>query len=117
MQVPTPVAGEGGWLYVLDENGSLSVLPQRFDDGAPEPTWSAALPTAFSASMQSSPTIACNFRKPLTHTGVLYLALQNGWLVSYLVDSKGLDPTAPWPKYGHDVRNTNNASVAIDPCP
>jgi hypothetical protein len=115
-QVPTPVAGEGSLLYVFDAVGQLSVFPQSFVD-ATVPTWGVGLPSALNSPTSASPTIGCNKRMPLTHTGILYLTTENGWVVSYIVDSKGLDSSAPWPKYGHDVRNTNNAAVSIEACP
>ena len=113
-EVPTPVAGEGGLLYVLDDSGLLVVLPQSFGESA-SPTWTA--PAAIAGKTSASPTIDCNRRKPATHTGILYFVTENGWLVSYIVDSKGLDTTAPWPKYAHDIRNTGNPAVAIEACP
>jgi hypothetical protein len=116
-QVPSPVAGGDGQLYVLDDSGSLSVLPQAFADGVTSALWQHSLPPAIQGTTSSSPTIACNKRSPTSKTGVLYMATETGWLVSYLVDAKGLDTTAPWPKYGHDVRNTNNAGVTIEACP
>jgi hypothetical protein len=111
------VAGGDGQLYVLDDSGSLSVLPQAFADGVTSALWQHSLPPAIQGTTSSSPTIACNKRSPTSKTGVLYMATETGWLVSYLVDAKGLDTTAPWPKYGHDVRNTNNAGVTIEACP
>jgi len=115
-QAPTPVAGTGGLLYFVDEKGRLAVLPQSFVDST-APNWSTALPTSVAGTTSASPTIDCNRRKPSTNTGILYLATETGWLVSYIVDSKGLDTTAPWPKYGHDVRNTNNPATPIEECP
>jgi len=101
-------------LYVLDDSGLLVVLPQSFGESA-SPTWTA--PAAIAGKTSASPTIDCNRRKPATHTGILYFVTENGWLVSYIVDSKGLDTTAPWPKYAHDIRNTGNPAVAIEACP
>lgn len=114
-QVPTPVAGAGGRLYVLDGSGLLAVFPQNFEAGA-LPIWTAGLPVGVAGTTSASPTIDCNRRKPATHTGILYFVTESGWLVSYIVDSKGLDTSAPWPKYAHDVRNTGNVGVAIEGC-
>jgi hypothetical protein len=93
------------------------VLPQSFPDGQATWTWGAPLPPSLATTVSASPTLTCNTRKPGTKTGVLSIATESGWLVTYLVDSRGLDPTAPWPKYGHDVRNTNNAATPIETCP
>lgn len=109
-QVPTPVAGKGGLLYVIDEAGRMFVLPQAFT-GSTQATWAVELPTAVAGAVSASPTLDCNRRRPMSQTGVLYLATESGWLVSYLVDSTGLDDTAPWPKYQRDGWNTGNAST------
>jgi hypothetical protein len=115
--VPTPVAGAQGLLYFLDQAGYLAVFPQAFTDGS-VPLWTAPLPGPLSGALtSSSPTLSCNKRIPTSRTGVLTFATESGWLVTYLVDSKGLDTTAPWPKYGHDIRNTNNPSTLIEACP
>lgn len=113
-EVPTPVAGEGGLLYVLDGSGALVVLPQSFPDATASASWMA--PAAVVGTTSASPTIDCNRRRPMTHTGILYFVTENGWLVSYIVDSKGLDMSAPWPKYAHDVRNTGNVGVQVEGC-
>lgn len=116
-QAPTPVAGEGQLLYVVGTDGSVGVLPQAFSF-VTTPLWTAGLPVGIrGGAVSASPTIDCNRRKTTSKTGVLYFATEAGWLVSYLVDSRGLDTTAPWPKYGHDVRNTGNVGVAIEACP
>jgi hypothetical protein len=41
--------------------------------------------------------------------GILFTAL--------VIDSRGLDSAAPWPKYQHDVRNTGNPTTPIQSCP
>ncbi len=108
----TPVAGEGGKLYSVDSKGSLFIFPQAFVEGA-MPAWSQTLPTGIAGPVSASPTLACNKTRPNSNTGVLYFATESGWLVSYLVDSKGLDSTAPWPKYARDARNTGNSSLPL----
>lgn len=116
-QVPTPVAGQGGLLYVVDSSGTVFAVPQAFTDGMNSGEWSNAVPGLLGTGVTASPTLGCNTRMPQSRTGILYFGLESGWVVSYVVDSKGLDTTAPWPKYGHDVRNTNNAGVAVEACP
>lgn len=54
--------------------------------------------------------------------GVLYLSTSlgtNAALYSILVDAKGLDPTAPWPKFQRDNANRGNISLPTTPwtCP
>lgn len=108
--VASPLAGSAGLLYVVDRNGQSFVMPQLFLSTS-QPIWAASLPSELGAQkVSASPTLDCNRRKPTSNTGVLYIATEGGWLVSYLVDSKTLDPTAPWPKFARDVRNTGNFS-------
>jgi hypothetical protein len=62
---------------------------------------------------------AKNCGKPL---GTLYVMTKTGstaTLRAILVDSKGLDGTAPWPKYQKDNANTGNSgsSLADWTCP
>ncbi len=115
--VPTPVLGGRQALYVLDEKGTLFVLPQSFGNGS-NALWAYKLPFSPSATVSASPTLDCNRRMPSSQTGVLYFVTESGWLVSYLVDSPGgLDSTAPWPKYARDARNTGNFNGPPIGCP
>ena len=115
--VSTPVLGNGGMTYAVDQKGSMFVVPQNFA-AASNALWAAALPSAVAGTVTASPTLDCNRRKPSSQTGVLYLATESGWLVSYLVDSPGgLDTTAPWPKYARDARNTGNFNGPAIGCP
>jgi hypothetical protein len=114
--VPTPVLGANGWTYVVDENGSLYVLPSAFSAGVGA-DWEAKLPTSVGGTVSASPTLDCDRRLPNSHSGVLYIATESGWLVSYLVDSPGLDPAAPWPKYARDSRNTGSFDAGVIGCP
>jgi hypothetical protein len=115
---PSPVLGEGGLLYNVDGRGKLSVLRQTFapDAGA---LWEVPMPGLVGSNTTSAgATLDCNRTRPGTQTGILYITTESGWVVSYIVDSKGLDPTAPWPKYARDSRNTGNVSASPDPpCP
>jgi hypothetical protein len=49
--------------------------------------------------------------------GILYVGSVSGSLFAVVVDSAGLEPTSPWPKYQHDVRNTGNPTTPIQSCP
>ncbi|MBK7862499.1 MAG: hypothetical protein IPJ65_28610 [Archangiaceae bacterium] len=116
---PSPVLGSNSKLYAVDPAGSLFVVPTAFapDAGA---DWSAPLPTAVAGTVTASPTLDCNRRRPSSQTAVLYLATESGWLVSYLVDAtpgQALDPSAPWPKYARDSRNTGNFNGPAIGCP
>lgn len=117
--VPTPALGEDGRVYAVDEAGRLFVVAQNFAPDAGS-EWATPLPAPYvgSAPMTAGPTLDCNRIRPGSQSGVLYIATDNGWLVSYLVDAKGLDTTATWPKYARDARNTGNFNgPAIQQCP
>ncbi|MBX5481033.1 MAG: hypothetical protein IRZ16_04165 [Myxococcaceae bacterium] len=45
--------------------------------------------------------------------GVLYVGSNSGNLYAFVVDSRGIDTSAPWPKYQHDPRNTGNADTDL----
>ena len=49
--------------------------------------------------------------------GVLYLPGTDGKLYAIVVDSRGLESNAPWPKYQHDSRNTGNPATPVSSCP
>jgi hypothetical protein len=52
--------------------------------------------------------------------GVLYVATRNdASLQAIIVDSPGLDGTAPWPRFHHDNANTGNPQTPLTPwaCP
>jgi hypothetical protein len=102
---------------VADEDGDLFVLRQdRIADGGSD--WPmVTLPAAVAGTVSASLTLDCNRRVPASQSGILYIATESGWLVSYIVDSKGLDPTAPWPKYQRDARNTGNLQGPPVGCP
>ncbi len=109
---PSPVLGTNGKTYVVDPTGSTFVVPTDFGPDAGS-EWSAPQATAVAGAVNASPTLDCNRWRPASATGVLYLATESGWLVSYLVDSpRGLDTTAPWPKYARDSRNTGSFGAA-----
>src|SRR5262249_28522196 len=103
----TPVAGKDGLVYLATLGGTLETRSELSSL-----VWSTAFGTG--ESFSSSPTIACGSQ---SGTGSLYLASTSGSLFSIVVDSPGLDPTAPWPKYQHDVRNTGNPTTPIQSCP
>ncbi len=114
--VPTPTLGEGGMLYAVDARGNLFVLPQNFSNND-NATWGVGMRNEFGTTVSASPALDCNRLQAGSETGVIYIATDSGWLVSYLVDSKGLDPTAPWPKYARDARNTGNFFGPAIGCP
>ncbi len=106
----TPVLGWGERVYQVSSEGHvLSASQQTLVSD-----WRS--PSPMLGEVVASPTLDCNRERSGTSTGVLYFGTTQGWLVAYVVDSPGLDPTAQWAKYQHDARNTGNVSVPIT-CP
>lgn len=104
-----PLFGEKGLIYTTDISGRLSVW-----DADLNPLWNISLGNF---EFQASPTIDCTrdaAGKPIPgRPGVLYVASMAGTVDAIIVDSKGIDTTAPWPKYQHDPRNTGNSSTPL----
>jgi hypothetical protein len=108
-----PLAGVDGTLYLVDTNGFLDARGPSLDA-----VWTAHL--AMNGGLVASPAIDCtrDGGTPIAaKTGVLYAASLGGNAFAVIVDSPGLDPTAPWPKYQHDVRNSGNPNTPITSCP
>jgi hypothetical protein len=101
-----PVLGDGDWIYTADSAGLL----QAWQQSDFTPHWSKQLEGTVSAS----PNLACG--SAAGHPGTLYVATEAGKLYSIVVDSHGLDSSAPWPKYQHDARNTGNPATMLS-CP
>jgi hypothetical protein len=106
--VGTPVAGLGGLAYFATAGGSLESR-----SSASTQNWSGFL--GGGESFAGSPTIGCGPQG--SASGVLFVGSTSGNLFAVIVDSSGLDPSAPWPKYQHDVRNTGNPTTPIQSCP
>ncbi len=121
-QLPRVVAGADNRVYGVHTFGGISVVSSGSRGARPVEQWQAYKAGLFDAIENrwqdpSFPTISCNYSKPASNTGILAFTTVTGWLVTYIVDAKGLDPTAPWPKYQHDVRNTGNVNTPIERCP
>jgi hypothetical protein len=110
----TPVLGNRGWVYATDNAGNVVATDQQ----SLEVKWLKPMSGALGSTAQvlASPSLDCNRTDASNNTGVYYFATTTGWLVAYIVDSPGLDSSAPWPKYQHDARNTGNTGVSIA-CP
>lgn len=99
----TPLLGRDGRIYVADTAGKFSVYSPALVEEWSEPGFSP---------IEASPTIDCNREKP-GQGSVAYLASTNGSLYAFIVDSRGIDISAPWPKYAHDPRNSGNLDTAL----
>jgi hypothetical protein len=109
--ISTIALGSAGSRYLLTLDGHLEshLLTLALD-------WSEGLDAT---TFESSPTIDC-FRDAgvpaQSSTGVLYAGSTAGNLFAVIVDDPGLDSTAPWPKYQHDIRNTGNPGTSLRSC-
>ena len=121
LQSTTPVIGEGALIYFASLNGAVSA--RRASDLSevwrftPAVTGNAVAQPALDVYRGASGAKDCS--KPL---GVYYQLVRSGstaTLRAILVDSRGLDDDAPWPKYQRDNANTGNAALSLAPwsCP
>ncbi|MCU0695054.1 MAG: hypothetical protein MUC96_00845 [Myxococcaceae bacterium] len=122
LQETTPVLGSG-LVYAVGALGGTGTLTVRRQADMSEVWRGAVATTGGTAPLVSQmaldvyrdaagnkvcPTGTPTTRPPL---GVLYTLTKNSnvaTLTAILVDSPGLDPTAPWPKYQRDNGNTGN---------
>lgn len=105
----TNLLGEGNWLYVSAASGFQA---WHQDGGSPE--WEATDAGFSTASVPLS--IDCtrdSDGSALPRPGVVYVQTNASELTAIVVDSRGIDTTAPWPKYQHDPRNTGNADTPL----
>lgn len=110
----TPVIGEGGWLYLPSIDGTVSVRPLS----APA---TIAWNLTGLGQLETSATLDCardgNGQARAGRPGTLYAVASSGEVYAIIVDSRGLDATAPWPKYQHDPQNSGNPARPIISCP
>ncbi|HEX5752751.1 MAG TPA: hypothetical protein VFZ09_41485 [Archangium sp.] len=106
-----PVLGIGNLLYTLSTAGEVGA----WSTPNLSSKWGLSALGATSASL----TLDCardSGGTPKSGPGVLYVPA-GGKLYAFVVDSRGLDTSAPWPKYQHDSRNTGNPATPITSCP
>jgi hypothetical protein len=105
----TNLLGEGNWLYVSAASGFQA---WHQDGGTPE--WevsdagftTASIPLSIDCTRDTNGTA-------LSRPGVVYVQTNTSELTAIVVDSHGIDTSAPWPKYQHDPRNTGNADTPL----
>jgi hypothetical protein len=113
-QQVTPVLGAGGLLYTATSNSDVVSVREA---ATLQSRWMATLE---GVSSSASPTLDC--ARAATgapaggNLGVLYVPAGSK-LYALIVDSPGLDGTAPWPKYQRDARNSGNPATPITSCP
>ncbi|ATB26774.1 PQQ-binding-like beta-propeller repeat protein [Melittangium boletus] len=114
------VLGSAGTLYAASASGASGELGEvsAWATDSLQPRWKLSDSVG---RAQGSPSLDCSRTPEGTATrtphGVLYVPSVNGQLYAFVVDSPGLDKTAPWPKYQHDARNTGNPDMPITNCP
>jgi hypothetical protein len=116
-----PVAGAGGIIYFADSAGTVSAyssdlqtLQWRLSSN------SGGVPAGLDSALNIDVARTSTGAKDCTKPGTLYVpSTGDGSLYAFIVDSKGIDAAAPWPKFQHDPRNTGNpaASLADFSCP
>jgi hypothetical protein len=107
-----PLLGEGGKLYVVGDDQVLRVLsgsPLSEEWNVPGGAGGILGDTA--VTQLALDVTRSGTTKVCTRPGVLYVAAANSGtarLYAFIVDSRGLDRNAPWPKHQHDNANTGN---------
>ncbi|SEL04359.1 Outer membrane protein assembly factor BamB, contains PQQ-like beta-propeller repeat [Stigmatella aurantiaca] len=112
-----PVVGRGGNLYTVNTDGEV----RAWTPGSATPLWGTKIEPGAGEATNISPTLDClrdasGQAVTSSRLGVLYVTAETK-VHAFIVDSPGLDPDAPWPKYQHDARNTGNPATPILRCP
>jgi outer membrane protein assembly factor BamB len=112
----TPALGGDGLVYYVGNSAKLSVLEQS----TLTELWSEQLGDGVRVSelaLDTSRPASGGAKDCTKSVGVLYVLVSGrdsiARLWAILVDSKGLDPTAPWPKFQRDNANTANVSYSL----
>jgi outer membrane protein assembly factor BamB len=111
-----PVWGAGGHVYTA---GATTGLIQAFEslDAFGPVLWRFEPWAPIEASMNLDCAREPDGGVAPGRPGVLYAVTRSGNVHALIVDSPGLDTTAPWPRYQHDARNTGNPVTRLTPCP
>nr|AYM53322.1 cell surface protein [Cystobacter fuscus] len=108
-----PVWGAGGYVYTASSTSGVIQARRPLD----HIEWQFDAESPIEASMNLDCSRAADGGVLSGMPGVLYAASQDGRVFAIVVDSPGLDSTAPWPKYQHDSRNTGNPDTPLTSCP
>jgi len=104
----TPTLGQGGWVYTTTDDGTLQAWTRDL-----APVWQAP---RSEGTFRGITTLDCTrdaAGQPLPRPGVWYMA-QGTRLRAFIIDSHGIDTTAPWPKGQHDPHNSGDSSVDLN---
>ncbi|MFN7130630.1 MAG: hypothetical protein ACK4N5_01015, partial [Myxococcales bacterium] len=103
-----PAIGSDKSIYIATNNASFLALKE---DGST--LWSIALGAASESSVALDCSRDANGSSNRSTAGVAYVGADDGKLYAFIVDSRGIDVTSPWPKFHRDPQNTANASVNL----
>ena len=113
--VGAPAVGSDKVIYVSTRGKKLFALDTA--PGTPE-TATKLWEVDLGASSDSSPALDCSRDASGAaipgRPGVLYVGADDGKLYAFITDSRGLDTTAPWPKFHRDPRNSADATVDLN---
>jgi hypothetical protein len=104
-----PVLGQGGLVYTATSKGALQVWTDEL-----KLAW--GVPAEVFDAIKVPATLDCarDIRgAPLPGRPGVWYVPHGSRLLAVIVDSRGLDTHAKWPKYQHDPRNTGNAAVEL----
>jgi hypothetical protein len=121
----TPVLGKGGFTYVVSTGGAVSEVAWAGSSGAGTARWTFAglFPAPSSLGQPALDVVrdGAGAAQCGRGIGVFYVpSVRFGvaTVTAVIVDSPGLDPLAPWPKYQRDNRNSGFAdSTSPGVCP
>jgi hypothetical protein len=106
-----PIIGASGLVYLVAGNGDVEA--RSMSDLSLRWRWSLA-----DAVTGPSPTLDVGRdlagAKLCSKPGVLYVLANSGKLYALIADSKGVERSAPWPKFQHDPRNSGNADWSLN---
>src|SRR5262249_7192101 len=104
----TPLLTSDGRIYSVAPSGLLEVPASDLSID-----WSWPMPAPVEASMNIDCARDSSGAKLIGRPGVLYVAGDNGKLYAVVVESRGLDVSAAWPRHQHDPRNTGNSALPL----
>jgi hypothetical protein len=109
-----PLYGANGHLYVAGTGADKALRALNATTLVEEWSWTAPNAIAGQLNLDKNRDAArpCDPGQP----GVLYVVTASGsaaTLNAILVDSPGVDPAAPWPRYQHDPGNTGNPATDL----
>ncbi len=103
------LASIGGELLARDLASDLA----SNDSNQRQPIWRSE---GLGGGAFTSPALDCardNAGNVVNKPGTLYVGSEDGKLYAIIVDSQGIETTAPWPKFHRDPRNTANGDADL----